>query len=157
MIVGQLHYQDKDTKKYHNSIIYPFKDNVEQNDQHKKLHEYLSIYLNNVEHNPIGFFFIGGENDIKEEYNENKIENGRTHGQIQYKKEDGSWIHSDICPAECCSSNVNLKYKVPDNGPFTSYNHFLHSCLDEYLDNMNYHQRGYFYIGNHNYLKLSDG
>jgi hypothetical protein len=49
-------------------------------------------------------------------------------GEIQYRKVDNTWVHSDF-----------------DSGQDREY---LHKLLDEYLDNIAYHYRGFFYIGN---------
>lgn len=64
------------------------------------------------------------------------------HAEIEYQREDGTWVHSDICPPECSPDNFNRIFKR-DTGSFT-YRQYLHSCLDEWLDNSN--GTGCFYI-----------
>lgn len=75
-------------------------------------------------------------------------EENKIHSQIQYRKEDGTWIHSDTCPPACLSSNINMVYEKSNH--FKTYREYLHAILDEYLDNVHHQNRGYFYIGNHN-------
>ena len=48
----------------------------------------------------------------------------KVHAEIEYFKENGESIHSDICPPECSSYNVNDPY----------WRKLLHDCLDEWLD-----------------------
>lgn len=48
----------------------------------------------------------------------------RVHAEIEYAREDGTWVHSDICPPECSSERLSDK----------AYRKFLHDCLDEWLD-----------------------
>lgn len=65
------------------------------------------------------------------------------HAEIQYQKdEDGTWVHSDICPPECSSENFTHTFKR-DTGDFT-YREYIHRCLDEWLDNSK--GSGAFYI-----------
>lgn len=56
------------------------------------------------------------------------------HGEIEYVREDGTKVHSDICPAECNSENMN----DPE------WRSFIHECLNEWLDKGN--GTGCFYI-----------
>ena len=56
------------------------------------------------------------------------------HGEIEYVREDGTKIHSDICPADCSSDNMDdLKWRK-----------YLHDCLNEWLDSAR--GTGCFYI-----------
>ena len=49
------------------------------------------------------------------------------HAEIEYvRKEDNMRIHSDICPPNCNFENIDKEYRK-----------FLHSCLDEWLDESN--------------------
>lgn len=70
------------------------------------------------------------------------------HAEIEYQKEDGTWVHSDICPPNCSSENLEYTYKR-DSGDFT-YRSFLHDCLNEWLDNSK--GTGMFYIMEDNYI-----
>ena len=74
-------------------------------------------------------------------------EDNEIHSQIQYKNSEGFWIHSDTCPKNCSSKHINDKW---EDCKSKSYREYLHTILDEYLDNVHIHNRGYFYIGNHN-------
>ena len=49
----------------------------------------------------------------------------KVHAEIEYVKEDGRKVHSDICPKECSSDGLSDK----------EYREFLHNCLDEWLNN----------------------
>ena len=66
----------------------------------------------------------------------------KVHAEIEYQKEDGTWVHSDICPSECSSDNIEYTFKR-DTGDFT-YRKYLHDCLDEWLDKAR--GTGIFYI-----------
>jgi hypothetical protein len=55
------------------------------------------------------------------------------HAEIMYQEQDGSNVHSYICPPECNFKNIDADYRE-----------FLHKCLDEWLDNSN--GTGMFYI-----------
>jgi hypothetical protein len=70
------------------------------------------------------------------------------HAEIEYQKEDGTWVHSDICPPNCDSDNLNYVFKRED-GDFT-YSEYLHRCLDEWLNNSN--GTGAFYIKNEDFI-----
>ena len=59
----------------------------------------------------------------------------KTHAEIEYQREDGTWIHSDICPRGCDFKNANSEYRKN-----------LHDFLDEWLNNGN--GTGIFYIAN---------
>ena len=65
------------------------------------------------------------------------------HAEIEYRLDDYN-VHSDICPPECKSENINHVYK---NG--STYREFLHKCLDEWLDESN--GTGGFYIKEEGY------
>ena len=58
----------------------------------------------------------------------------KVHAEIEYKNEDGEFVHSDICPPKCSSDNLS----VP------SYRDLLHAFLDEWLEHSN--GTGGFYI-----------
>lgn len=58
----------------------------------------------------------------------------KVHAEIEYVKESGDKIHSDICPGGCNSNGLND----------SEYREFLHKCLDEWLDNSR--GTGGFYI-----------
>jgi hypothetical protein len=62
------------------------------------------------------------------------------HAQIEYLKDDGTKIHSDICPPECDLLKLTKKRRE-----------FLHACLDEWLDESK--GTGAFWIHQENYLK----
>lgn len=49
----------------------------------------------------------------------------KVHAEIEYLKEDGSKVHSDICPPGCNQTGLND----------AEYREFLHACLDEWLSN----------------------
>ncbi len=53
--------------------------------------------------------------------------------EIEYQREDGTWVHSDIEPKGCDFNSINLNHRV-----------FLHDCLDEWLNNSR--GTGIFYI-----------
>lgn len=60
------------------------------------------------------------------------------HAEIEYVRENGENVHSDICPPECKFSNITKEYRE-----------FLHTCLDEWLDKSN--GTGIFYIRQEDY------
>jgi hypothetical protein len=60
------------------------------------------------------------------------------HGEIEYRKEDGTWVHSDICPKQCLWENMTEKHKQ-----------YLIDSLREWLDESN--GSGQFYIQQENY------
>ena len=45
------------------------------------------------------------------------------HGEIEYLNEDGTKVHSDICPGDCDFKNVDPKWRK-----------FIHEALDEWID-----------------------
>lgn len=49
------------------------------------------------------------------------------HGEIEYLREDGVKVHSDICPPNCNSEGLKDK----------EYRAYLHRELDEWLDKSN--------------------
>ena len=61
------------------------------------------------------------------------IEGYSVHGEIEYVREDGTKVHSDICPHSCGFVNINSKHRK-----------FLHDSLDEWLDKSR--GTGCFYI-----------
>ena len=61
------------------------------------------------------------------------------HAEIEYLSEDGTNVHSDICPPDCSSGNLS----DPE------YRKYLHDCLDEWLDKSN--GTGGFYIKEERY------
>jgi hypothetical protein len=63
-------------------------------------------------------------------------------GEIEYEHADGHWIHSDICPLNCDSENIEHTF-VRETGNFT-YREYLHQLLDEWLDKSK--GTGCFYI-----------
>lgn len=64
----------------------------------------------------------------------------KVHGEIEYQRQDGTWVHSDICPAAC-------------QPVFTDeYRKFLHTCLDEWLDKSR--GTGQFYIKQEGYAEI---
>jgi len=65
----------------------------------------------------------------------------KVHAEIEYQKEDGTWIHSDICPSKCDFNNLDDEHKK-----------FLHDCLDEWLEKGN--GTGIFYIANNDHQVL---
>lgn len=62
-----------------------------------------------------------------------KSEEVRVCAEIEYPE-----VHSDICPEGCLFSNVDYAYR-----------HFLHTCLDEWLDKSG--GKGGFYIKEEGY------
>jgi len=62
-------------------------------------------------------------------------EGGHIHAEIQYMKDKEIFVHSDICPAGCSMTGVNLNYEYS-----------VTSALKEWLKNSN--GTGYFYVGN---------
>ena len=56
------------------------------------------------------------------------------HAEIEFTTEDGTNVHSDICPPSCSSINLS----DPE------YRKYLHDCLDEWLNKSN--GTGGFYI-----------
>ncbi len=62
------------------------------------------------------------------------------HAEIEYLAEDGTKIHSDICPKDCDPSNLTK----------TSYKRYLHDYLEEWLNK----SKGTcgFYIRDENYI-----
>ena len=62
-------------------------------------------------------------------------EGGHIHAEIQYLKDKEILVHSDICPAGCSMTGVNLNYEYS-----------VTSALKEWLKNSN--GTGYFYVGN---------
>lgn len=64
----------------------------------------------------------------------------KVHGEIEYRRHDGTWVHSDICPEKC-------------EPVFTDkYRKYLHNCLDEWLDKSN--GTGQFYIKQEGYIEI---
>jgi hypothetical protein len=59
--------------------------------------------------------------------------NAIVHAEIEYTREDGLGVHSDICPRECKFRNITPEYRA-----------FLHASLDEWLDKSG--GTGSFYI-----------
>lgn len=57
----------------------------------------------------------------------------KIHCEIEYVKEDGTSIHSDVCPPQCLFENIDQWYRD-----------YLHALLDEWLDNAG--GTGQFYI-----------
>jgi|DEB0MinimDraft_10_1074344.scaffolds.fasta_scaffold61058_3 hypothetical protein len=57
----------------------------------------------------------------------------RVHAEIEYRREDETWVHSDICPPSCDLNNLDDKYRK-----------YLHDCLDEWLNKSR--STGIFYI-----------
>lgn len=55
------------------------------------------------------------------------------HGEIEYLRENGEGVHSDICPPDCDFEQIDDDYRK-----------FLHDCLDEWLDKSR--GTGRFYI-----------
>ena len=55
------------------------------------------------------------------------------HAEIEYTNKDGQDVHSDICPPECDIKYAGDEYRI-----------FLHTCLDEWLNNSN--GTGGFYV-----------
>ena len=68
-----------------------------------------------------------------------KKNNMKVHAEIQYYKENGDSIHSDICPDNCDFANVDPLYKE-----------LLHRLLDEWLDNSK--GSGMFYIAEEGFI-----
>ena len=64
------------------------------------------------------------------------------HAEIEYTKEDGLSIHSDICPCDCNSKGLSDE----------EYREFLHGSLDEWLDNSR--GTGGFYIMSEEYRTI---
>lgn len=62
----------------------------------------------------------------------------KVHAEIMYLKQDGTSIHSDICPPACEFDRLTSDHRK-----------FLHDCLDEWLDKSR--GTGVFYIGDKNY------
>ena len=71
----------------------------------------------------------------------------KVHAEIEYQKEDGTWVHSDICPSECSPDNIGQT--VSDNDKVFVYRKYLHDCLDEWLDKSRC--TGMFYIKDEKY------
>jgi len=61
------------------------------------------------------------------------------HGEIEYIKGDGMKIHSDVCPPDCNFNKINKGYRE-----------YLHTVLDEWIDNSN--GSGGFYIKSEGYI-----
>ena len=55
------------------------------------------------------------------------------HAEIAYIGKDCRAVHSDICPPECSSANMNDHWKQ-----------LVRECLEEFLDNFD--GRGEFYV-----------
>jgi hypothetical protein len=68
----------------------------------------------------------------------------KIHAEIQYVN-NGQNVHSDICPQGCVTDSFDT---LIDGD--TTYRHFLHSCLDEWLNKSN--GTGGFYIASEEYL-----
>jgi len=47
----------------------------------------------------------------------------KVHSEILYTREDGMSIHSDTCPPECDSVNIDEEYRE-----------YAHTLLDEWFD-----------------------
>jgi hypothetical protein len=78
---------------------------------------------------------------INEDYIDRRLDiMDRVCAEFQYEG-DGSPIHSDICPHNCDAKHMTEKYRA-----------FLHSCLDEWLDNSN--GTGGFIIGDADFRSL---
>lgn len=73
----------------------------------------------------------------------------KIHGEVMYVDEDGTKVHSDICPADCDPKNMhNPEYRA-----------FLHRILDEWLDKSNASGGLYLVQEGHNFsdeLSLQD-
>ena len=57
----------------------------------------------------------------------------KVHAEIEYRREDETWVHSDICPPGCDLNNLDDEYRK-----------YLHDCLDEWLNKSR--GTGIFYI-----------
>jgi len=64
----------------------------------------------------------------------------KVHAEISYRKNDGTSVHSDICPQNHDAGMINNK----------EYKEFLHECLNEWLNNSN--GSGGFYIKEEGYI-----
>jgi len=64
----------------------------------------------------------------------------KVHAEIQYRNEEGVLVHSDICPPYC------------GNDMGGEYRQFLHTCLDEWLNESR--GTGYFYIAEEGQIAL---
>lgn len=58
--------------------------------------------------------------------------------ELEYTKEDGTGVHSDLEPFGGCFNNIDKDFRL-----------FLHDCLDEWLNNSN--GTGCFYIKDENH------
>lgn len=56
------------------------------------------------------------------------------HGEVEYNRENGDSVHSDMCPEDCDFNKMSDKFKS-----------FLHGALDEWLTKSR--GTGIFYIG----------
>ena len=65
------------------------------------------------------------------------------HAEIEYTNNDGNNIHSDICPPNCSSGNM-------DDGDYVK---FLHESLDEWLQESC--GTGRFYIKQEGYKSVT--
>ena len=57
----------------------------------------------------------------------------KVHAEIEYRREDEIWVHSDICPPSCDLNNLDDEYRK-----------YLHDSLDEWLNKSG--GTGIFYI-----------
>lgn len=63
------------------------------------------------------------------------------HGEIEYVREDGTKVHSDICPKDCDSEGLKS----------SAYRKYLHDALDEWLDESRGTCGFYIRAGNHRF------
>lgn len=57
----------------------------------------------------------------------------KVHAEIEYRRKDETWVHSDICPPSCDLNNLDDEYRQ-----------YLHDNLDEWLNKSG--GTGIFYI-----------
>ena len=62
----------------------------------------------------------------------------KVHAEIEYTRDDGMSVHSDICPPDCNFMNITAEHRK-----------FYHECLDEWLDESG--GTGVFYIKEDSY------
>lgn len=65
----------------------------------------------------------------------------KVHAEIEYLRENGDSVHSDICPPDCDFNRISVDYRQ-----------LLHDILDEWLDKSN--GTGIFYVGSELRAKL---
>lgn len=61
------------------------------------------------------------------------------HAEIEYTRKNGTKVHSDICPSDCNSKNMQDE----------EYRKYLHRSLDEWLNNSG--GTGGFYVKEEKY------